>query len=222
MSAVLRVPSHLRRGAAKADESLQIEQGERLLSLVAERLGLTSLAGTRVLDVGCGTKLAQAILNRGIPVKRYFGLDVYREMIEFLQRAVTDPRLSFAHVDFRNEMYNPGGAKMTAEDRLPVGEERFDAIVLFSVFTHLAPDDYRTMLQILRKHVADDGRLLFTLFIDPTPSADFRDAVPDKPLLWAYYSEAHARALIQGTGWEVEALHPPAGETQHYFVCRPV
>lgn len=222
MTDALRVPPELRRGAAKGDESVQVEQGVRLLSLVRDRLGLTTLAHTRILDVGCGTKLAQAILNRGLEVERYFGLDVYRAMIEFLQANVKDPRLSFAHVDFHNEMYNPGGRKMTPGDRLPVGDERFDAIVLFSVFTHLAPDDYRCMLEILRKHVVDDGRLLFTLFIDPTPSADFRDAVPNKPLLWAYYSEAYARELIRGSGWEIESLHPPTEDTQHYFVCRPV
>lgn len=221
MTVVLRVPPELRRGAAKGDESVQIEQGVRLLTLVQERFGLSTLACTRILDVGCGTKLAQAILNRGIAVERYVGLDVYREMIEFLQENVRDSRLSFAHVDFHNAMYNPGGRKMSAADRLPVGDERFDAIVLFSVFTHLPPDDYRCMLEILRKHVADHGRLLFTLFIDPMPSADFRDAVPEKPLLWAYYSEPYARELIRGSGWEIESLHPPTDDTQHYFICRP-
>lgn len=218
----LRVPPELRRGAAKGDEERQIEQGVRLLDLVRERAGLTTLAHTRILDVGCGTKLAQAIVNRGVPVGRYVGLDVYAEMIDFLQKEVTDPRLAFHHVDFHNAMYNPRGKKMSANDVLPVGDERFDLIVLFSVFTHLAPDDYHTMLRVLRKHVADGGHLIFTLFIDPLPTADFRDAVPEKPLLWAYYSEAHARALILGTGWVADELHEPTEDTQHYFVCRPV
>ena len=218
----LRVPADLRRGAAKGDELLQVEQGVRLLGLVRDRLGLGTLAASRILDVGCGTKLAQAILNREVPVGHYAGLDVYREMIDFLRSEVKDPRLEFHHVDFHNEMYNPGGKKMSPEDRLPVGEQLFDVLVLFSVFTHLAPDDYRSMLQVLRKHVAPDGRLLFTLFIDPLPVSDFRDAVPGKPLLWAYYSEPYARELIAGTGWEPLELHPPGDETQHYFICRPV
>lgn len=223
MSTPLRVPPELRRGAAKGDEETQVEQGVRLLRRVQQELSLPTLGSTRILDVGCGTKLAQAIVNRGIDVARYVGLDVYRPMIEFLASQVSDPRLSFHHVDFHNEMYNPGGHEMRPDEALPVGEDsRFDAIVLFSVFTHLAPHDYRTMLQILRRYVAPEGRLLYTLFIDPMPSADFRDAVPEKPLLWAYYSEPHARELIEGTGWEALALREPTADTQHYFVCRPV
>ena len=43
---------------------------------------------------------------------------------------------------------------------------RFDLICLFSVFTHLAPDDYREMLRVLRPLVRPDGKLFFSLYID--------------------------------------------------------
>ena len=65
--------------------------------------------GRRALDFGCGVRFAQAIVNRGIPVGRYVGVDVYREMIEFLTANVTDPRLEFVHLDAHNALYNPAG-----------------------------------------------------------------------------------------------------------------
>jgi len=43
---------------------------------------------------------------------------------------------------------------------------RFDLICLFSVFTHLAPDDYVAMLRLLRRFIRPDGRLFFTLFLN--------------------------------------------------------
>jgi SAM-dependent methyltransferase len=218
----LTVPVHLRRGAAKGDEEVQIEQGVRLLELVRKTLGVSSLAAVDLLDVGCGTKVAQAILNREIPIGSYTGVDVYAEMIAYLRENVSSPELSFHAVDFQNDMYNPDGQPMDPRTPLPLGGRTFDAITAFSVFTHLAPEDYRALLGILRHHARDATRLLFTLFIDPRQTEPFRDAVPGKPLLWAYYSEAHARALVEGSGWEATELHPPGQDTQHYFVCRPV
>ena len=63
-------------------------------------------------------------------------------------------------------MYNQDGETLTAETRLPMGEEKFDLISLFSVFTHLSPHDYVAMLKLLRSYVKPDGRLFFTLFVN--------------------------------------------------------
>jgi SAM-dependent methyltransferase len=221
-SSRLTIPASLRRGALKADEEASVESGARVVELLARRLELTSLQESDVLDVGCGTKVAQAILNKGLPVRRYVGLDLFKEMIDYLRANVTDLRFEFHHVDFHNEMYNPAGRKMTQDTALPVGNRTFDVICLFSVFTHLAPDDFHTMLCILRRYVKADGRLLFTLFIDQEQTVGFRDAYPGKPLLWAYYSEEHACELIRGTGWEPTGLYPPEQNAQYQFVCRPV
>jgi hypothetical protein len=52
---------------------------------------------------------------------------------------------------------------------------------------------------------------------------DFVDAVPDRPLLEAVYSERYARELIAGSGWEAIALHgPQPPNIQHFFLCRAV
>jgi len=49
----------------------------------------------------------------------------------------------------------------------------------------------------------------------------FKDLDPDRPLLWAVYSERYARELIEGTGWNVVTLSRPDVYIQHHFVCAP-
>ena len=204
-------------------------------------LGLEDLGTSDVLDVGCGVKFTQALLNRDAHVQRYVGIDVYREMIEFLQSTVDDPRFEYHTIDLYNERYNRAGAPLTAATELPVGDRTFDVICLFSVFTHLAPDDYHAMLHVLRRYVAPEGRLFFTLYIDEVTEGGhglmdafarssgpdfvggietFKDLDPEHPLLWAVYTEDYAHALIDGTGWDVVALQPPDPYMQHHFICR--
>jgi cyclopropane fatty-acyl-phospholipid synthase-like methyltransferase len=89
---------------------------------------------------------------------------VSEEIIEFLRESVDDPRFAYHHVNAHNELYNPEGDPLSEETELAEG--KFDVICLYSVFTHLAPHNYRSMLKLLRRYVKPDGRLVFTLFID--------------------------------------------------------
>lgn len=260
--ATLDVPKHLQRGRHRSDDDW-LASALALLGLLAETFERPDLSTTTLLDVGCGTKLTKVILEQGVPIGRYVGVDTADDIIEFLAANVDDPRFSFHHLDAHNDLYNPHGRPLASYDRLPIGDDAFDIISLFSVFTHLAPHDYRAMLEVLRPHVAPDGGLLFSLFVDQgvppehreaferelhrrrdagDPAvlkalearaaaeaagepliADFVDAVPDRPLLEAVYSERYARELIEGSGWEAVELHAPRRPfIQHYFVCRPV
>lgn len=255
------VPRALRRGRWRhRDEDGWLASAHALLDLLTSSFGLADLSDTALLDMGCGTKLTKAILESRIPIGRYVGVDVSSDIIQFLTDSVHDSRFEFHHLDAHNDLYNPGGRPLDTFERLPVGEDLFGIISLFSVFTHLAPADYRAMLELLRPHVDPSGGLLFSVFIhqdevDPAleraierrvaagdpdtlkaieerlaagaPAAseppDFLDRIPERPLLEAVYSERYARELIEGTGWEVAALHPPRPAViQHYFVCRPV
>lgn len=246
---VLEVPPHLRRGARKGDEEEYVRSGGDLISLMCRHMALADLGSVRMLDMGCGTKLVQAFLAGDLPVGQYTGVDLYREMIEFLSANVGDPRFSFHHVDTHNAMYNPGGVPMGSDTRLPVPEASFDLICLFSVFTHLAPHDYVEMLRLLRRYVKPDGMLLYSLFVNETTAGghglidgvcrsmrtegraeeadramrdvpDFLDTGPGT-LQWALYSRPHALELIEGTGWRLESLNDPEPCIQHYAICRP-
>jgi SAM-dependent methyltransferase len=160
----LHIPDEFRRGATP--ESASDDVAVWLIEHMCSHLDLDNLGDSEVLDMGCGIKFTHALINRSLPIKRYVGIDVYKEMIDFLRENVDDPRFEYFHIDVHNERYNPDGDALSNDTRLPIGESRFDIISLFSVFTHLAPPDYRTMLRILRRYVKPDGRLFYTLYID--------------------------------------------------------
>ena len=246
----LHVPLKFRRGALKLEEDASIDSAVSLIGHMCAKVGLDDLRDTELLDFGCGVKFTQAFLNRSLPVKKYVGVDVYREMIDFLGANVHDPRFEYLHIDAHNALYNPEGQPL-ADATVPLDGRTFDLICLFSVFTHLAPSDYQTMLKLLRRHVGQDGRLFYTLYVNERTEgghglidtwvralnpeiresmkggrrgrrAPFCDLDPTRPLLHALYTEEYARELVEGTGWEVLTLSPPDVHIQHHIVCAPV
>jgi SAM-dependent methyltransferase len=167
---VLHVPDEFCRNAGTTEdlrnEKLSIDTAVWLIDHMCRHLGVRDLDGLDVLDFGCGVRFAQAIVNRELPVQRYVGVDVFREMIEFLAANVSDPRLEFAHLDAHNALYNTHGRPFDdVSGSLAVGGQ-FDVICMFSVVTHLAPHDYVSVLRLLRRFVRPNGKLFFTLFID--------------------------------------------------------
>jgi SAM-dependent methyltransferase len=166
----LKVPRNLRRGHRASDEQVSVEFAVELITHMSKHFGLADLGAAKLLDIGCGCKFTQAILDRNLPIGQYVGIDVYAEMIEFLQSNVDDPRFSFYHMNTHNEMYNQDGEPLTADIKLPIGEDKFDLICLFSVFTHLAPHDYVAMLKMLRAYVKPNGRLFYTVFVNEETS----------------------------------------------------
>lgn len=168
---VLKVPRGLRRGGKAGDEEESVESGQQLIQLMCRQFNLPDLGNSSVLDMGCGCKLVQAFLNDNLPVGKYVGIDVFPAMIEFLQKSVTDSRFQFHNLNLHNEMYNKTGEALTANTVLPVPEASFDIICLFSVFTHLAPHDYVSMLQMLRRYIKPGGKMIFSLFLNETTNS---------------------------------------------------
>ena len=105
---MLEIPREFNRSASPLrDPAAAEESAVFLIRHACDVLGVPDLSGLEVLDAGCGTKFTQAFLNHGIPVKAYVGVDVYADLIEFLQENVADPRFDYHHIDVRNELYNP-------------------------------------------------------------------------------------------------------------------
>jgi SAM-dependent methyltransferase len=217
----LEAPADLNRNGKRVIDAGHEETAALVLANVCEILGVKDLGETDVLDVGCGVRFSQTILNRGIPVRSYTGVDVEPKVIAWLKKNVVDERFAYALWDVRNAMYNKRGAPFTRESRLPV-EGKYDLICLFSVFTHLSPSDSDAMLHVLRPHVRPEGHLLFTAFIDDAVG-EFADRKPDKPLNVATYSEAAMRAMIEKNGWRVLKSIGKRREAYvaHQFLCGP-
>ncbi len=168
----LVVPSELCRNAIGDPEAV-VDAAVWLIDHMCEHVGVPDLARREVLDFGCGVRFTQAFLNRAVPVRRYVGVDVSHAVVEFLRSNVSDPRFEFFHLDAQNDLYNPTGQPLSEMTVPEIEGQRFDLVCLFSVFTHLAPDDYRAMLRLLRRFVRPEGRLFFTLFINEETEAGY-------------------------------------------------
>jgi SAM-dependent methyltransferase len=218
----LIVPDRFSRNSPTVTGLMTPEQsGIWLLERMRRQIGLSSYAATKMLDFGCGVRFSQTILNLGLPVGRYVGVDCYAPMIEFLQGAVRDPRFAFHHLDAHNPFYNPGGRPMSSVTRLPMDERDFDLICLFSVITHQSPADSESLFELLHRHVAPTGRLFFTCFLDPE-IASYEDRSPDRNCGRCCYHPAFLSDLVSRCGWRILATAaaeaPLIGDT---FVCCP-
>lgn len=202
------------------DEAVSVRTGLELLDLIGVR---KPIAGARILDLGCGVKIAQALVERGSPQGLYVGLDVYREMVEFMQSALShDPRYRFEVVDFHNEKYNQTGVRMDEFDGLPIGPLEFDILTMFSVVTHMVPEDTRDALTILRKYAAPDAVLIFSAFVGKAQAEAFVDVIPEKPLFQASFRQDVLEGIIAETGWSIEEHGAPIENLiQDFYVCRP-
>ena len=75
------------------------ETGELLLTRLARRIGRADLSGLDLLDVGCGVRFTQTLINRDLPFSSYTGIEVSRPIVAWLKEHVEqyDDRFRFAH-----------------------------------------------------------------------------------------------------------------------------
>jgi len=214
----LRVPRHLRRGRLRADEEKSVISAFGLLDLLNS---IVPIRDKKILDFGCGVKVTQVLLERGSPQQLYVGLDIYREMIEYLKENVDDPKYHFDSVDFHSVMYNPTGQRMTPQTRLPIPDQTFDILTMFSVVTHQTPEDAAAIFSILKRYADDRSTLIFSAFVDPEQKKKWVDKRKDKPLLRAFFNKAYLEEIVTQSGWRIESYNPPVpGILQHYYVCK--
>ena len=199
------------------------DTGSALIRYMCDRIGISDLAGLDLLDLGCGSRFADAIVNRNITLNSYVGIDVYKEMIDFLSEEIDDPRLHFFHIDACNLQYNPDGVPLTEETILPIGDEQFDIICMYSVITHQLPNDAGALFKILRRHVKADGHLFFSAAVEEG-NFGYREQFPDAPTGLSVYSLDLITQLLDGAGWRVLsfAKRVPGGlPNQETILCAP-
>ena len=203
------VPEQFIRNAKNVQElGPAADTGLSLLRYMCERIGVPDLGGLDVLDFGCGTRFADTILNRDVAVKSYVGIDVSKPMIDFLSATVSDPRLSFLHLNAWNPTYNNEGEPMTPATVLPVGDSTFDVACMFSVITHQLPADAHSIFTVLRGRVRPNGWLFFSACLE---DGDFgyRERTPERPTELSIYTPTLTKTLLQSAGWRIVSVEPP-------------
>jgi SAM-dependent methyltransferase len=218
----ITVPDHLQRNAPNVLAEGVEETGESLLERLAERIGRADLAGLDLLDIGCGVRFTQTLINRDLPFASYTGVEVSLPIVQWLKEHVEskDERFRFVHWNVHNALYNRQAPPMDTHERLPVAGD-YHLVMGFSLFTHLAPHDTGCMLHLTRKVVRREGFLFFSAFCDDSV-AKFEDRVPEKPLAKAYYNKRYLEDLIGQAGWALVSWQEPAAYIMSSFLCKPV
>jgi SAM-dependent methyltransferase len=192
--------------------------GAFVLKALSRRLGWNSLAGKRLLDFGCGVRIARTIVNLGIEIGTYAGVDVNADTIGWLRSNVEDPRFRFERLDMYNPLYNPQGVAVDAGALKASGLADFDAACLLSVITHQGPEDARTIFRMLWQCIIPGGRLYFTAFHDDAVDG-FVDRVPTTPCVSCFYNPDYLVGLAEECGWVVRKIYPASVLLQPAFVC---
>jgi hypothetical protein len=219
---ILSVPIELRRGSLQDDEKASVESALINIKGIAERTGVRDWSNIRILDFGCGVKFTQALVQYDINIKAYVGMDVHKGIIKFLQDHVQNPNFYFYDVPFQNDMYNQSGIKLTPVSILPGEILQYDLIILQSVFTHFAKDDFLNLLHVLRKYSSSNTRLFFTCFINDGIENDSFDSVPEKPLFKVLYKKAYVKKMLENSRWELINDYPPSLKMTYQFICKPI
>lgn len=154
-------------------------------------------AGLRVLDIGCGAgqPIAQWFVERGDAV---CGVDGVAEMLD--ECAVRVPSVERVLADMRG---------------LSLGR-KFDILLAFNSFFHLAPDAQRAMFPVFAAHAAAHARLLFTS--GPSAGEVTGTVGNGSEVYTASLAPDEYRALLAEAGFEVIWFRPEDAELRGHSV----
>lgn len=126
-----------------------------------EQLGRPDWAAVKVLDFGGNAGNFLSDPRQPVDHASYWCVDVSRDAVELGRRLY--PGANFIFYDRHNHEYNPGGVKRL---KLPDPGQRFDYVLVLSVFTHTDEREMFDLLNGLKGLLAERGTLAFT-FLDP-------------------------------------------------------
>jgi SAM-dependent methyltransferase len=160
-------PAWLRLGGHNFERDEDYSAGaDRDVERLERVAGLTE--SFRVLDIGCGVgRLATGIERRFGKLENYTGVDVDAGRIGWCRKHLTGQDVEFVAIDVANERYNPGGRQRGENFTLPLADDSFDVIYLYSVFSHLETADVAGYLHEFRRLLAPGGLVFLTAFIEP-------------------------------------------------------
>jgi len=195
-----------------------------LLDLIAEELNISDWSDARLLDVGCGVRFTQTLLNHGMEIGHYCGIDIMQSIIEKLNAEVDHANYEFHHWNVYNNLYNKPGIEMSTFEELPGNTQALNYACLISVFTHLNKDDSNSLLRILRASMPKESKILFSAFIEDDFEGDFIEVFPQNPSRTVKHKEESFTKLIESNGWKILKFSKkrPDRYINDYFVCEAI
>jgi len=141
------------------------KQGQELLRLLQDFGQLRPQH--RILDIGSGIgRLAVALTNYLDEEGQYEGFDVVKLGVDWCQKHITPahPNFHFQYIPLENDLYRTSGQR-AAEFKFPYADEHFDVAAVFSVFTHMLPEQVANYMREIERVLRPGGRCLATFFI---------------------------------------------------------
>jgi len=174
-----RIPAHYEKHARDWDRDRQA--GGRSDRPWIDRFLDRLEPGMEVLDLGCGSgwPVARHLAERGF---RVTGVDASPSMIALCRERL--PRQDWIVGDMRSLSLN----------------RRFEGILAWDSFFHLAPEDQRRMFQVFAGHAAPGAHLLFNA--GPAAGEAIGEYRGD-PLYHASLAAAEYESLAKSIGFEV-------------------
>jgi SAM-dependent methyltransferase len=128
-----------------------------------------------IVDIGSGYGRVAIQLTEILSSEaKYLGIDVVKKQIDWCSSNISChfPNFVFEHVNVQNMMYNPSGTSPAKDLHLQVVQypEAFDLAILFSVFTHMLPDDVKSYLRSIHA-LLKPGGILYASFFVITPDS---------------------------------------------------
>jgi ubiquinone/menaquinone biosynthesis C-methylase UbiE len=150
-------PASIRLGGHNFEQDRDfLQSAVRDVERLEETVGVTR--GSPILDVGCGVgRLPIGLRARFQSLSNYTGVDVDAGSIAWCRKHITGDRVSFIHLDMANDRYNPKGSAIDDLFRLPLPDSSFDAIHLYSVFSHMETNDVVAYLREFRRLLTPDS-----------------------------------------------------------------
>ncbi len=106
------------------------------------------IENAKMLDFGCGYGRLARLMYYFVNEENFYGVDPWSEVIDICHADGLETNFSVSD-------YLP--------ESLPVGDNKFDLIYAFSVFTHLSPRATLTSLKTMARYLSDDGLILITI-----------------------------------------------------------
>jgi len=141
-----------------------ILQGKHHLHLLKKHLNIK--VDQSMLDIGCGYGRTAVALTKYLnSTAQYDGLDILSPSINWCNQRIHKEynNFNFHLHDDSNELYNKKSKTITTV--LPFEANQFDHCFLFSVFTHMLPDDIDKYLLEIHRVLKSDGGCLISMFI---------------------------------------------------------
>ncbi len=173
-----------------------------------------------VLEIGCGIG-RDAIPLTGLirPPGSYIGTDIIKPSIEWCTANISacHPHFTFAYLDVRDDLHNPGGVVSNLDTDLPARDHGTDRVFGQSVFTHMFEDEITHYLSEFRRVLVPGGTATMSFFITneditsgPDPGAAINMATTSGD--GCYVHDAHRpRAAVAFTVEAVERMARASG-----------